>query len=227
MEQLETLVRRARSRHLDRAHRHAAFGKLVEQCQDMAYISAYTRLGDAQLAQDATQEAFISAYQKLGQLRQPKAFPSWLRRIVFTQCSRLRRGKQLPVTPIEQAEEIPDIDLDPAMRFELNDLKSNILDAIDDLPEHERIVVHLFYLQGYSLREVAESLALPVTTIKKRLQYARRRLRGRIARMYGIQMMACQGGFGNTLNRLVEIALKHTQLSRVNNQWSITVILDN
>lgn len=208
METLESLVTQARSSQFDRSHRHEAFEKLVEQYQDMAYINAFTRLGDAQLAQDVTQEAFISAYQKLNQLRQPKAFPGWLRRIVFTQCSRLRRGKQLHLTSIDQAEELPDIDLDPAIRFELDDLKANILDAINDLPEHERIVVNLFYLQGYSLREVAASLALPITTIKKRLQYARRRLRGRMARRYGIQMMACQAGFGSTLNSLVEMALK-------------------
>ena len=63
MEHLESLVTQARSRDLDKAHRHAAFGKLVEIFQEMAYISAYTRLQDPQLAQDATQEAFITAYR--------------------------------------------------------------------------------------------------------------------------------------------------------------------
>ena len=52
--------------------------------------------------------------------------------------------------------------------------------AIAALPQHERTVVHLFYLQGFSLQEIAERLKLPTTTVKKRLQTARGRMRQRI-----------------------------------------------
>lgn len=54
---------------------------------------------------------------------------------------------------------------------------ARVLGAVADLPDHERAVVQLFYFDGYSIRAVAQALKLPVTTIKKRLQYARDRLR--------------------------------------------------
>jgi RNA polymerase sigma factor (sigma-70 family) len=208
METVETLVITARSREVDRAGRHAAFGQLVKQFQDMAYAQAYAVLQEPQLAQDATQEAFVSAYQKLGELREPKAFPGWLRRIVLTQCNRLRRRKRLPTRPIDGVDDVPAFDLDPATAIEKRDLKDKILTAIESLPEHERTVVRLFYLYGYSLKEIAELLSLPNTTIKKRLQYARRRLRQKMAEAYGTTFMACQHDFTRVMEAMVDFALQ-------------------
>ena len=59
-----------------------AFATLVERFQDMAVGYAYSILGDFQLAEDAAQEAFVDAHRNIGQLREPKAFSSWFRRIV-------------------------------------------------------------------------------------------------------------------------------------------------
>ena len=55
--------------------------------------------------------------------------------------------------------------------------------AVQALPENEQIVTKLFYLNGYSQKEIARLLELPLTTVKKRLQYARRNLRGILVSM--------------------------------------------
>ena len=49
--------------------------------------------------------------------------------------------------------------------------------VVEALPEHERAVTEGFYIQGESQKELAERLHIPVTTVKKRLQYAREHLR--------------------------------------------------
>ena len=67
-----------------------AFGVIVTRFQDMALGYALSILHDLQLAQDAAQEAFIAAYLNLDSLRDPQSLPAWLRRIVFTQCTRIR-----------------------------------------------------------------------------------------------------------------------------------------
>ena len=77
MEESATLVERSRSGDLD------AFEALVRRFQDMACGYAYSILGDFHLAEDAAQEAFVDAYRNLGQLREPRAFPGWFRRVVF------------------------------------------------------------------------------------------------------------------------------------------------
>ncbi len=179
-----SLVTVARSPQHNRAQRHAAFAQLVGHFYGMACAYAQQLLGDAQLAQDATQEAFLAAYQQLAELREPAAFPGWLRRIVHTQCHRLLRTKRLDAIPLsglahtlasenDLAEVVADADAAQAT-------VDAVMAAIADLPEHERAVVRLFYFDDYSIREVAETLGLPVTTIKKRLQYARMRLRNQL-----------------------------------------------
>src|SRR5262245_32139443 len=96
----------------------------------MAYGYAYAVLGDAYLAQEAAQEAFVAAYQHLQQLRDPSAFPGWLRRIVLTQSNRLIRGKQIPVQAIDRASQLPADQFDLAARVERQELAEQLHAAI-------------------------------------------------------------------------------------------------
>ena len=86
MDEVRQLVQQAQAGNRD------AYDALVLRFQDMAVGYAYTLLGDFQLAEDAAQEAFLGAYLELSMLRRPAAFPGWLRQLVFTRCSRLRRS---------------------------------------------------------------------------------------------------------------------------------------
>ena len=179
----EALVVIASTNEVDMSQRHEAFGELVNRFQDMGYNFAYNVLGDFHLAQDAVQEAFVTAYKKLDQLREPKAFPGWLKQIIMTQCNRLVRGKHLSTNPIEATDGLMSPELDPAITIENLELRGKVLEAIQALPEREQVVTKLFYLNGYSQKEIAKLLELPLTTVKKRLQYARRHLKGIMASM--------------------------------------------
>ena len=86
---LLTLVIQAQSGDLE------AFAAIVRRFQDMAVGYGYSLLGDVYLAEDAAQEAFTSAYRDLSQLREPAAFPGWFRTIIFKQCHRLIRRRQI------------------------------------------------------------------------------------------------------------------------------------
>ncbi|MEZ4868289.1 MAG: sigma-70 family RNA polymerase sigma factor [Caldilineaceae bacterium] len=184
MQSYESFVIVACTQQAEQAQRHAAFAQLVRQFRGMALTYAYRVLGDEQLAQDVTQEAFLTAYQQLAQLREPAAFPGWLRRIVHTHCHRVTRRKQPDNVPLACLDRTLPFDDDLAQQIADADatqaLVDWVLNAVADLPDHERTVVRLFYLDGYSIRDVAQALDLPVTTIKKRLQYARDRLRKRL-----------------------------------------------
>ena len=157
------------------AAREEAFGELVAQFESAAHGWAYNVLGDVHAAQDVVQDAFFTAYQRIDQLREPAAFPAWLKRIVLTYCNRRTRRKSPSLLPLED-EDAP-VQADPAAAHEDRELKRQVTDAVRALPEHERVVTELFYITGYSQQEIAERLAVPLTTVKKRLQYAREHLR--------------------------------------------------
>ena len=116
----------------------------------MAYACGYAVLGDFCLAQDAAQEAFISAWQKLGQLRQPEAFPGWFRRILLTECNRLKRGQRPRVMLLEENMDLPAAHPDPQSAIEKDELTRTTFAAINKLSLNERMVVVLFYVNEYS-----------------------------------------------------------------------------
>lgn len=155
----------------------SAFAELVLRFQDAAREWAYQSLGDPHLAEDAAQEAFLIAYRQLDQLRDPKAFPSWLKRIVISQCHRILRRREMPSAPLDDEAPVPETGHDPAAEVEQREIEESLHRAVQNLPDGERAVTELFYIVGYSQQEIAERLQLPLTTVKKRLQYARERLK--------------------------------------------------
>lgn len=163
----------------DTYHRADAFNQLFMHFQPMAYNYAYSTLGDSHLAEDVTQDAFLTVYERIGQLRDPLAFPGWFKRIVMTHVDRLLRKNRPQQESIEARYDIADDESpNPEIAAEENDVKLRLQQAIDALPEHERDVTRRFYLKGESQKEIAARLQIPVATVKKRLQYARQRLKG-------------------------------------------------
>jgi RNA polymerase sigma-70 factor (ECF subfamily) len=173
------LIAAARSGNLD------AFNELVLAYQDRVYNLAYRILGDPASAEDATQEAFISAYQHLPTFR-GGSFLSWLMRTVANRCyDELRRRKRRPAVSWESFGEM-DEEANPflvnghptpeeaAQEAELTHLLQM---AITSLPPDQRVVLVLSDVEGMDYAAIAETVGIPVGTVKSRLARARARLR--------------------------------------------------
>ena len=178
MPEITSIICRAMATDRALEERRRAFNEIVRRFQDMAFGCAYAVLGDFHLAEDAAQEAFLSAWRNLDQLRTPEAFPGWLKRIVLTQCNRLTRNKSLPTTALETLFAVEDTRTpDPFAALADTETRNEVYAAILTLPPHERIVTTLFYLNSHSQDDICAFLELPLTTIKKRLHSARKRLK--------------------------------------------------
>lgn len=184
MKNIDAIVARAVDPDSPAAARREAFGELVIRFQDMAFACAFAVLGDVYLAQDTAQEAFVVAWQKLAQLREPAAFPGWFKRIVLTQCNRLMRCRRLQVVPLEDSVGASTTDPGPHFSAERDDLLAKVMQAINALPEHERLVTTLFYVNGYTQADIGDFLEVPVSTVNKRLYSARQRLKDRVVDLF-------------------------------------------
>ncbi len=162
----------------DRGDKNRAFDRLVRDYHGLVYAIAYTRVSDAQLAEDVAQETFLTAYARITQLKDVSAFPAWLRRIVLTQVDRINRPQ-----PYEALDEnsLADPATGPEAQVEAQELRARVRAAVAALPATQRAVTSDFYLEGQSQREISERLGVPLATVKKRLQYARAQLRGLLA----------------------------------------------
>ncbi|MCB0453057.1 MAG: RNA polymerase sigma factor [Aequorivita sp.] len=145
---------------------------LVEQCKqsnrkaqmalygkycDGMFVIAHRYLKDTAAAEDAMQEAFIKAFKKLGQYKGDVAFGAWLKRIVINTCLDAIKARKLETESInEEVFTIVQTEEDWSIADETT--VSEVLAAIDELPENYRTAVKLFLLEGYDHQEISEIL---------------------------------------------------------------------
>jgi len=164
-----------------------AFNSLVLAYQNMLYNTALRILGDDSLAADATQDAFISAFRSITTYR-GGSFKGWLMRTVTNACyDELRRQKRRPSSPLEPTNDddeemesprwLADPTMSPEQKLEADELEHAIQHCLDALPIDFRTVVVLADIQGLDYTDVANSVRVPLGTIKSRLARARMRLR--------------------------------------------------
>lgn len=158
-----------------------AFEMIVDAFSDMAIGYAYSILSDYQQAEDVAQDSFVQAFYKLKTIQTSEAFPSWFRKIVFSQCEHYYRKKRLPVIPLDDVIELQSQEQSPSEIVERDELKNQIIKAVKALPEKERTITVLFYISEYSMAEIGKFLDLPISTIKNRLFSARKKLHKEMA----------------------------------------------
>ena len=147
-----------------------AYGELVARYENTARVVALRWLHHHHAAEDAVQQAFLAAFEGLTSLRNSERFGSWLLRIVEREAqNQLRRTGRTEVDS-RQVAEIPSQEPDSTATLEW------VVHLLNQLPEHERIVMSLHYLDGYSTPEISRMTGRPVGTITKQLSRAMQRL---------------------------------------------------
>ncbi|MHC5039026.1 MAG: RNA polymerase sigma factor, partial [Planctomycetota bacterium] len=159
-----------------------AFTDLVRRSQTMVFGYAFAVLGDFHLAEDAAQEAYITMVSRLGNLKDPGAFPGWLRGIVRNRCFRILRGRRRWAGLLE-GDAVLSSESTGHVPLEREERRAAVRAAVRSLPPREREAVVLFYLQGHTQKEAARFLGVPLTTINNRLHQARSRLKRRLFNM--------------------------------------------
>jgi RNA polymerase sigma-70 factor (ECF subfamily) len=169
MDSLNDLVRRAQASDVE------AYGRLVQATQTMAYAVAIGVVREPGLAQDATQEAYLRAFRRLGELQEPAAFVSWFRRIVITVALNMRRTRRFTLLRFDDVPEIPVLDETETTWTELQ--RHRLAAALLTLSADERRLCDRRYHGRWSTARLAEHAGVDETSMRKRLQRVRDKLR--------------------------------------------------
>lgn len=128
--------------------------------------------GDAALADDVAQESYIKAYLSCDSFSNPDKFNAWIFKIGYNTFLNHKRGERLTVAAENANESVAHDRADSA--FEYQDL----YEALNRIPAKERSSVLLFYMQGYSIKEIAEIQETSQDAVKQHLSRGRTHLRG-------------------------------------------------
>lgn len=157
---------------------HGAFAAMVRQHQGMVYSMALHFLRNHAVAEELAQEVFLQLFRSLGELESPAHVLQWLRRVTSHRCiDQSRRAKYRPKHGLEDAPEPVAVERprDPMLSVLLDRL-------IGELPERPRMMVVLRFQEEMEPSEIAQTLGVPVGTVKSSLHRALGVLRGRLER---------------------------------------------
>ena len=156
----------------------AAYGRVIQATQAMALAVAVSVLRDPAGAEDAVQEAYLRAYGRLADLEDPAAFPGWLRRIVITAALNARRARRITLLSLDDVTNVPV--LDETERHWSDGQRHRLAAALLTLSAEERRICDRRYHGGWPLARLAQAAGMTETTMRKRLQRIRDRLRHHI-----------------------------------------------
>jgi RNA polymerase sigma-70 factor, ECF subfamily len=161
-----------------------AFGELVDRYDKRLLNFVYRTIGDRERAQDLVQETFVRVYRHLHRFDQTKKFSTWIYTIAGNLAkNELRNRSRNPLVLFQtikknwEADHRPleweDTKLRPDDLFRKRHLREMVEKAVEELPEHHRIVFVLRELEGKTYEEIAEITGCNLGTVKSRLNRAR------------------------------------------------------
>ena len=147
-------------------------GQLIIDSEETMYHIAKSLLYNDEDCADAIQEAIVKAFSKLHTLKDDSYARTWLIRIVMNECYTIMR-REKKIISLEEYQ----MDGQAAEQKDYSDL----YEAIFKLPEQMKLCVTLYYMEGYSVKEVAALLDTTESAVKNRLAKARGKLKGALA----------------------------------------------
>ncbi len=161
-----------------------AFSVLVDRYSRLVYNVALRSVSSPEDAADISQETFLKAWRSIGSFRGDCALSTWLCRIALNCCCdharSAKRHRVLSLTVQEDEDEtkvldIPDTDVTAMPEEELTRQTeiTAVRQAIDSLPEDQKMIITMRDITGLSYAEIADTLDLEMGTVKSRINRAR------------------------------------------------------
>ncbi|MBM3159659.1 MAG: RNA polymerase sigma factor [Bacteroidetes bacterium] len=165
----------------------SAFRTLVEQYQDLVYNTALGIVQNQSDAEDVAQEVFIQVFRSIGSFKSEAKLSTWIYRITTTRSLDLLRAKKSkkrfgPLTRLWETEEespvenISDFN-HPGVSLERKEEAAQLMAAITQLPENQKVAFILHKLEGLSYLEIAEIMGNTLPAVESLMHRARLNLR--------------------------------------------------
>jgi RNA polymerase sigma-70 factor (ECF subfamily) len=156
-----SLIEEAKNKNPD------AFEQLIQPQLQRMYRVAVSMLQNEDDAADAIQETVLKCWQKIGQLKSDEYFETWLIRILINQCKDILKDRK-KIVPLEEFPELTHEDY-----YFTNEWKK----ILSNLNERYQIVMELYYVDGFSTKEIARMLHITEVNVRSRMVRGRKQLK--------------------------------------------------
>ncbi len=155
-----------------------SFHQLVALHDEKIMVLAYQLMKNKQDAEDLYQEAFVKAYKNIHSFRFESSFYTWLYRITVNTALNMKRkmSRMYIKEPIEDYDPVENIH-EPTSTHKQGEINRAIKAATEELPEKQRTVFILKYLQDMKIKDIAAIMDIGEGTVKKYLFRAMEKMR--------------------------------------------------
>ena len=162
-----------------RAGEPSAWDTVFRRYQLPLYVYVFELVRDEQASLDIVQETFINAVRHIGSLREDTKFGSWLFGIAHQKCIQCwRKQGREEVLLDEISESADEFENGPDDLLIRQEQDVELMNLLNQLPLPQRSVLLLHFVEDFSLEEIAGITGTPIGTVKSRLHYAKKALRG-------------------------------------------------
>lgn len=158
------------------------FREIYDKYKKKVYSKALILLKNQSQAEDVTQEVFIKVFYKFNSLKNPEKFEAWLNTIIFNSSMRYikENSKKWIIYDEKLITCVPEDDL-TEIKYLRKESCKDVSDAINELPEHYRIPIVLYYYYNIKIKNISKKMGCSIGTIKSRLFSAKSILREKLS----------------------------------------------
>ena len=176
----------------------SAFGKMIDEWQDMVYNTAVSIVQNTDDADDITQEVFIQVYQSISSFKGESKFSTWLYRITLSKAldheKRKKRKKRFAFVQSlfgnGEEEQADAVEFDhPGVLMEKKESAAVLFKALKQIPENQRIAFTLHKLEGQPYQEIATIMNTTLYAVESLMGRAKGNLRKALKKYYEGKMI--------------------------------------
>lgn len=154
-----------------------AYAHIINKYKNQLYATVLRMTKNPQDAQDLVQEAFIKVYHQLGKYDKKGPFYGWLYRVTINHCMDEFRKKRYQMKQVEMNEETILNPNHPEVIFIKKEKNRQLERLIGSLPEDERMIILLRYVNELSYNEISELMDIPLSQVRNKLHRAKKKMR--------------------------------------------------
>lgn len=189
-----------------------AVSQLYSDCYGRIFYVIKSIVGDEETAMDLLQDTFLKAFKSINSLEDNQAFYAWLKRIaintsknwliksrpiLFSDLQNPTVNDEEDAEPVENVFEDPKLENMPEEVVDKAEVSRLLNEILDSLPADQRLAICMFYYDDMSLKEIAEVMDVPLSTVKNRLAYGRKKVEQKVldlekrgTKIYGLAPIA-------------------------------------
>ncbi|ALC85455.1 MULTISPECIES: RNA polymerase sigma factor [Bacillaceae] len=162
-----------------------AYTHIINKYKNLLYATILRMTKNPQIAQDLVQESFIKVYHQLGKYDNKGSFSSWIYRVTINHCMDEFRKKSYQMKQVEIDEERVVDSIHPEVILLKKEKSRQLERLISTLPEDERMIILLRYVNELSYEEISELVEVPLSGVRNKLHRAKKKMRETVNREGG------------------------------------------